>query len=385
MTPSVAASSDGAASNTPTVCVATHSYEKYSETFIRAHIERLPLPTIVLTGRKLDQAGDGEQLGVITRRKARRAQLRHRVRDVRRLVFLDDVAAYFDAHHVGVVLAEYGTAGVDVLEHCAHASMPLVVHFHGYDASRRTHLDRYAERYRTMFEQAAAIVSVSHDMTSRLIELGAPAEKINHIPYGVDLDAFGGASPAEQPPVFLSVGRFVEKKAPHLLLLAFERVLSTCPDARLVMVGDGVLLPIARQLADTLGIGGAVATPGSLPSREIASLMREARCFVQHSIRASDGDAEGAPVAIMEAAASGLPVVATRHAGIVESVRDGESGLLVDEFDVAGMAEAMVGLARDPDRAGRMGARGRQLMASDFDRRVQLDRLAGVLCSAANG
>src|SRR5205823_4306575 len=83
--------------------------------------------------------------------------------------------------------------------------------------------------------------------------------------------------------------------------------------------------------------------------------MRQARAFVQHSVEASTGDCEGLPVGILEAGASGLPVIATRHAGIPEAVVDGETGVLVAEKDVRGMAHAMAHLLKSPELAGRLG------------------------------
>ena len=94
--------------------------------------------------------------------------------------------------------------------------------------------------------------------------------------------------------------------------------------------------------------------------------MRQVRGFVQHSIVAPDGDGEGNPVAVMEAQLSGLPVVATRHAGIPEVVRDGETGLLLSEGDVDGMAAAMRRLVLEPALAARLGAAGQQRVSAQF-------------------
>jgi glycosyltransferase involved in cell wall biosynthesis len=105
---------------------------------------------------------------------------------------------------------------------------------------------------------------------------------------------------------------------------------------------------------------------GVLCPAEIAALMSQVRGFVQHSLVAPDGDSEGSPVAVMEAQLSGLPVVATRHAGIPEVVIDGTTGLLVEEGDVPGMAEAMAQLVRDPQIAGKLGAAGQARMRGHF-------------------
>jgi glycosyltransferase involved in cell wall biosynthesis len=111
--------------------------------------------------------------------------------------------------------------------------------------------------------------------------------------------------------------------------------------------------------------------------------MRRARCFVQHSLRAADGDSEGTPVAILEASSCGLPVVSTLHAGIIEAVRDGESGFLVDEGDVDGMAAHMLRLVREPELAAKMGAAGRQHIEANYSSDKSLGRLRLVLQEAA--
>ena len=132
------------------------------------------------------------------------------------------------------------------------------------------------------------------------------------------------------------------------------------------MVGDGPLLMQARSLVQALGLQERVRFFGVCAQGEVADLMRQVRGFVQHSLVAPDGDSEGNPVAVMEAQLSGLPVVATRHAGIPEVVLDGQSGLLVEEGDERAMALAMAQLVRDPDLAARLGDCGRQRVQEHF-------------------
>ena len=160
-------------------------------------------------------------------------------------------------------------------------------------------------------------------------------------------------------------------------------MLAECPalpaDVQLWMVGDGPLLPAAQDLVQAQGIEDRVRLLGLRSQVEVAGLMREVRAFVQHSRVAADGDSEGSPVAVMEAQLSGLPVIATRHAGIPEVVLDGESGLLVEEGDVAAMALAMVRLVRDPGLAERMGACGRQRIQSGFTVSHHLEQVSNFL------
>jgi glycosyltransferase involved in cell wall biosynthesis len=107
--------------------------------------------------------------------------------------------------------------------------------------------------------------------------------------------------------------------------------------------------------------------------------MREARAFVQHSLVASDGNSEGMPCSILEACASGLPVVSTRHAGIPEVVIEGDTGFLVAERDVESMARHMERLVVDPGLASKLGRAGRQRIEEHFSMDSSIARLWNVI------
>lgn len=363
------------------LCIATPNIDAYSETFIRAHIEHLP-GVVKVIGRGFQPSWD------VT---ADRALLRTPMRALLRLLEVGAgtglasvawsrlLAQALQRSGVEVVLAEYGPTGAAVAPACRQADVALVVHFHGFDASHQPTLDTYADGYAEMFRVAAAIVVVSHDMRSRVLALGAPEDKVRLCPYGVDTAAFAAAAPESAPPRFLSVGRFVEKKAPHLAILAFERASRTEPSMRLTMVGDGQLLGACRHLVAALGLDDRVEFVGPLSSSAVAERMRSARAFVQHSVVAHDGDAEGLPVAVLEASASGLPVVATRHAGIPDAIEDGVTGLLADEDDIEAMADHLLRLAQEPEIAAEMGRRGRQRIIERFSQDQAIARLADVV------
>jgi glycosyltransferase involved in cell wall biosynthesis len=235
-----------------------------SETFIRAHAERLPGVVGVFHTLKNFPATDSqgaEHSWARARRRFAAALLRRdRAWEVDRAWenALREVAA-------NVTLAEYGTTGVLVDGACERIGVPLVVHFHGFDASRTDVLSRKAGDYRRMFGRAAAIVAVSRAMEDRLLTLGCPRDKLIYSPCGVDCARFEGAEPARANRQFVAVGRLVEKKAPHLTIASFARVASECPEARLRIIGDGPLLGVCRDLAVALEIGHAVTFLGAQP------------------------------------------------------------------------------------------------------------------------
>jgi colanic acid/amylovoran biosynthesis glycosyltransferase len=365
------------------ICIVQRSFTQI-ETFVRAHVERLPGVVGVVSRDLGAPALNGQRVlpeEAVHKGASRFARFLQSRRTRRH-----DERGYetaFRQIQADVVLAEYGTAGVRVLEACRRADVPLVVHFHGADASKHDVLERYGAAYRRMFDQAKAVIAVSRAMEKQLISLGCPSGKVIYSPYGVDCEKFTGARPGVAPPRFLAVGRMVEKKAPNLTVTAFARAVEQCPDARLRIVGSGELFDMCRDLARSIGIEHAVSLLGVQPHEVVREEMLQARAFVQHSMTAPGGDSEGTPVAILEASAAGLPIVSTRHAGIPDVVVEGQTGFLVEEGDTDGMARHLVNLARDPDLADALGRNGAQHVRQHFTVDRSIGRLARVLEAAA--
>lgn len=366
------------------ICLAHPNPGPECETFIRAHIRGLSGVQSVLHGGHMplrDAADNALHPGLpqdsplLFSPSGKAETQEHRQAAM-------NMARFLRSGHTDVVLAQYGPTGVALLPACREANIPLVAHFHGYDASLGPVLAKYAAGYAALFEHVAAVIAVSQEMRQDLLRLGAPEDRLYVIPYGVDASMFTAASPQDAPPRFVSVGRFVDKKAPETVLAAFAAVQADIPDATLVMLGDGVLRPACIRLAACLGVAHAVSFPGAVSHDEVAQVMRGARCFVQHSVTAPTGDKEGTPNAVLEAAASGLPVVATYHAGIREAVVHEHTGLLCHEHDAATMAEHMRRMARSPALAAALGAAGRAHVQACYDRERQLAALTQVLQAA---
>ncbi|MCC9601450.1 glycosyltransferase [Stieleria sp. JC731] len=368
------------------ICIFQPSVNVASETFIKAHGERLPGVVGVVWSSNGLPCLEGSVL-------PRQSVSRRGARKLSRLVKGEGWKAEVDQGYCDairqtgaeVALAEYGPTGVAIADACRKLDLPLVVHFHGYDASQTDTIDQYSDRYKKLFDQASAVIGVSQAMVSQLQRLGCPEEKVVYNPYGIDCDRFQGASPLDSEPVFLAVGRLVEKKAPYLTILAFREVLARCPEARLRIVGDGPLMGVCRDMAIGCEVEHAVTFLGPLSHEDVQREMGMARAFVQHSVVASSGDSEGTPLAVLEAGATGIPVVATRHAGIPDVVVDGETGLLVDERDVSAMAAAMVRLAENRSLASSLGANAAKHVRSRYTMDHHITRLASILELSATG
>lgn len=266
---------------------------------------------------------------------------------------------------VNCVLAEYGVTACESLKIIKYLKLPLVVYFHGFDASQKDTLLKYGEKYKEVFQYANKIVVVSHKMKQALINLHCPENKLVVNCYGPD-DSFFLLKPDFEQKTFVSVGRFVDKKAPHLTIQAFKKVVEKYPDAKLIMAGDGELLKLCKALTGCLNLNGSITFPGVLNRQEVISLFKNSIAFVQHSVVAENGDSEGTPVAILEAQAAGLPVISTYHAGIPEVVVHEETGLLVEEHDVDGMSKNMIRILETDGLPKKLGDNGRKRVRENF-------------------
>ena len=340
-----------------------------SETFIRANLAGLPMRCIPYFG---DEWPLRQPLQALYATSIVLSKVLTRMRLLRAASWPASFVAWLiiRRYRPDAVLAEFGFEAVRVMEACVWSDVPMVAHFRGSDASARSRLGLLEGRYRRLMAIAAGVIVKSRPMADTLLSLGAPPKRVLISPSGANTALFHGSDPAKASPILLAVGRFVAKKGPMQTIRAFSQVCRDIgdrePNLALWMVGDGPLLEPARDLVGALGLQGRVCFLGVCRQKRVAELMREVRCFVQHSLVAPDGDSEGNPVAVMEAQLSGLPVVATRHAGIPEVVLEGKGGLLVDEGDEDSMAKAMAQFVLDPELAARFGDCGRKRIQQGF-------------------
>ncbi len=285
---------------------------------------------------------------------------------------------------VQYVLAEYGLTGVKMIPICKSLNIPLIVHFHGYDASIHDLLQANKKGYEALFKDAAAVVAVSRAMEQKLLSLGCDAAKLHYNTYGPN-DAFFELKPHFSRKLLVSVGRFVDKKAPYYTILAFKEVLRKHPDAQLVIGGEGPLLNTCQNLIGYLNIKEHVMLPGVIEPEKFRSYLQDAVAFVQHSVTASNGDMEGTPVAVLEASAAGIPVISTYHAGIPDVIEHEKTGLLIQEHDVDAMAACMIKLLDDVAYAQKLGAAGRENIKQHFSMEKHLKKLSEIIINSSGG
>lgn len=352
--------------NTATVVIASTSFNKPSETFIRTHLNRLPFECIPLHGNNLDCTADDTCLMSFPPHRRAAYLLLRAAGHSQESLYNATIGRWLREMNARCVIAEYGFNAIRMIGPCQTAKVPLIAHFHGLDAHNRAICTRHREGYGHVFKHAAAIVGVSSHMCDRLRYLGAPPERLHRIPYWTDAAPAPVAPTPREQATFLSVGRFVQKKAPHLTLIAFARVVAEHPQCTLTMIGDGPLFPLCKDLAKGLGIENLVDFRGAQPHSVVNKHLSLSSCFIQHSVTASNGDSEGLPVAVLEAQKCGLPVVSTYHAGIPEIVEHDVTGFLVQEGDVSGMAHYMSLIASDATLRNVMGKQARERTAAEF-------------------
>lgn len=280
-------------------------------------------------------------------------------------------------HRVRLVHAHFGWCGLELLRPCQSIGVPLVVTFHGSDASTSLRDKGYVRSLQKLFEYAG-VLAVSNAIAYRLRRIGGRVRVI-HIGCPLERFRYHQRTPIRTKVArgerieLLQVARLVEKKGTVYTLEAFEQFVRDYPAARLTIAGDGPLRAELRKTAERLRISDSVRFIGVVSEGEVASLMADADAFLLHSVTTGDGDQEGTPIVLAEAMATGLPVVSTYHSGIPELVNDGTNGYLVQERDVGGYRDRLVGLLGIGSEIGRAA---HSTVARRFDAAVQNRKLA---------
>lgn len=366
------------------IAIVSINENAYSESFIHAHLKYLDGRIRHYYGGSYPIYLDGSYINY-SRARIRFERLKLRLQSVS--LSHEELCLFISLRDTGaqLVLAEYGVVGAKILRVCRLMQLPLIVHFHGFDVSVRDVLEEYKDRYKALFSYSKYILAVSHTMVNELIKLGSEPGKIVYNPYGPN-DSFFKLSGSKDNMVFVAVGRFVMKKAPHYTIFAFEQVVRKFSQAKLIFIGGGQdLFYTCKDIVDYLKLNGNVTFVGIADHGLIAQYLQTSMAFVQHSMVSPSGDSEGTPVAILEAGAAGLPVIATKHAGITEAVIDSETGFLVDEGDYEAMAQKMIYLCENMDRAIEMGQNARAHIRKNYSLDMHVSRINNLVEKTING
>lgn len=278
-------------------------------------------------------------------------------------------------HHAMIMHGHWVVPG-GAIALAAAGKLPLVISLHGSDVFVAEKLAPARIVAQRVFRRAAAVTACSQDLAERAVMLGADAARVEVVPYGVDVTRFRPDSTArsrlrgrlglsEDTVLVVAAGRLVRKKGFEYLIDAMARV-SGSANVVAALVGDGDLRDELRTRVETAGVAKRVHLLGNQPQDEVAGWLAAADIVVVPSVKDDSGNVDGLPNLVLEALASGTPLVTTAAGGIGSVVRPEVTALVVAERDAAALAETIESLAADPARRARLGAAARQFAIERF-------------------
>jgi phosphatidylinositol alpha-1,6-mannosyltransferase len=234
------------------------------------------------------------------------------------------------------------------------------------------------------------VTYVSSYTRGRFASAFGPSAALEHLPPGVDTDRFAPDEVARaelraryrlgKRPVVVCVSRLVPRKGQDMLIRAMPSIRQRVPDAALVIVGGGPYRTSLCRLAQRFGVAEHVVFTDDVPADELPAHHALADVFAMPCRTRGGGmDVEGFGIVYLEASATGVPVVAGRSGGAPETVRDGETGVVVDGWDVGAIGASVADLLTDPGRAARMGEAGRRWVLDNWQWSTKARRLAELL------
>ncbi len=272
----------------------------------------------------------------------------------------------------------FGHAGVHLLPFVRAWDKPCIVSFHGMDVARNPQVANYAAKLRQLFRAVPVVLARSQSLAQRLINFGCPPEKIRLNRTGIPLADFPFKQrefPAEGNWRVLQACRLIDKKGVASAIGAFAIFVRKFPNAEFLIAGKGPLQEDLEALALQLGVAGKIRFVGFLGQRALRDFYERGHIFIHPSETPPDENQEGVPNSVLEAMATGLPVIATRHGGIPEAVTDEVNGFLSKERDIQSLGQSMVALAKSPDEYRRMSEMARSAVAQQFDQELTVRAL----------
>lgn len=285
--------------------------------------------------------------------------------------------------------AHFGTEGYYHLGIQRKTGLPLITTFYGADVSKLPQdRPKWRKRYRRLFEIGSLFLAEGPYMAHALIDLGCPPQKVRVQHLGVDVQRIQFIPrylDKGEPVRILMTCSFRQKKGIPYAIQAFALSTQKYSNMELRIIGgantpeEKNLMERCRKIAVNQGIADKVNFLGFVPYSDYLKETTSAHIFLAPSVRAMDGDTEGGvPVAVIEASAAGMPVIATWHCDIPNVIIDGETGVLVPERDVESLAEAIVTISGAPESWPIMGKAGRNRIEREFDVFKQILRLENI-------
>jgi colanic acid/amylovoran biosynthesis glycosyltransferase len=246
--------------------------------------------------------------------------------------------------------------------------VPFIVSFHGYDFTTvpRKH---GANVYEKLFQTADFITVNSEFSRSRVLNLGAPVEKLHKLPVGLNPEQFSFRERTLKPGEtvrILSIGRLVPIKGHEFAIQAVEQLRQKQSNIHYEIVGDGPERSHLEKIIQSRGLSKQVTLRGALVGSLLEETVDRAHIFLLPSV-SIEGDAEGQGLALQEAQAAGLPVVATENGALPEGMLPDKSGFLIPERNAAALSDRLSYLVEHPEIWPMLGRNGRDFVTANYD------------------
>lgn len=365
------------------LCIATGSYYHPQETQISFHIQNLFDGNVcVLHEHAMDrdpfklehhswvipsQAKKTPSQKLALLRSKIRSIAAHRTARVPYGKVREGIIAFLRQSNPDAILAEFGNVALRIAPVANELKLPIFSYFRGADASSQLRAPLRAAGYRRMMGRLDGVFSVSQFLLDELAAHGAQHPNSHVVPSGVNTDIF--VPGVKRSGSFLAVGRLVEKKRPDITVRAFCEIAQKTAGISLDVIGDGPMQKQCESIVRECGMTDRVFFHGARAHTFVREMLAASEVFLQHSVRAKNGNTEGLPTAIQEAMSCGLAIVSTKHAGIPEAVTESENGYLVEENDFNAFKNAIETIVLDPSQLNGMSVANRAKAVAHYDNR----------------
>ena len=255
---------------------------------------------------------------------------------------------------------------------------PWIVSFHGVDVAKDIDKPDHLAQLRQVFASAQLVLARSQSLLQRLSELGCPKDKLrlNRTPIPFDTVP----SSVRQPPSdgswrLVQACRLIAKKGILTTLKALQVVVKKHPQLKFILCGEGSMLDKIKQEISARQLDNNVELRGWLDQSALLAEYQNAHAFLHPSELTQGQDQEGIPNSMLEAMATGLPVIATHHGGIPEAVTHDHDGLLVRERSPDELATALLRLMEEPELLSRLSQNAAASVRAQFGAPAQIARL----------
>lgn len=285
--------------------------------------------------------------------------------------FLNDV---IQQEKPDIIHGHFGLDSYRLISVSRKFKIPFIVNFYGHDVIRLPQEFGWKQRYKRLRKHMTWAIAGSEDMRQNLIKLGFSKERITTIKLALNTEEIQFQQRENAEPKLMMIGRIVEKKGFIYAIRAVHLLKEILPNIELSIFGDGKLLPQLKTEIKKLGLEKQIHFHGFTDNKSIVQQLYKHDILLVPSVQAEDGDREGIPQTTVEGMATGIPVIASTHAGLPELVKDKETGLLIPERDSEAIKNAVLELINTPSLVKKVSFNGRKEVEKEHNIKIQVKK-----------